>query len=111
MQVFVTCPGFGLPAVSVTVGADSVVSDVLKAATDEWDVDPDIVGDWIVAWVICCYLWKYFINHSQQVYRYVLQFYLLRDEKLVFLSYNRLFVKHHGCRLGLNSATKKRSFF
>ena len=39
MQVFVTCPDLGFPAVSVTVGADSVVSDVLTAAVGEWDVD------------------------------------------------------------------------
>ena len=39
MQVFVTCPDLGFPAVSVTVGADSVVSDVLTAAAGEWDVD------------------------------------------------------------------------
>ena len=43
MQVFVTCPDLGLPAVSVTVGADSVVSDVLTTAADEWDVDADEV--------------------------------------------------------------------
>ena len=43
MQIFVTCPDLGFPAVSVTVGADSVVSDVLTAAAGEWDVDPDEV--------------------------------------------------------------------
>ena len=43
MQVFVTCPDLGFPAVSVTVGADSVVSDVLTTAADEWDVDADKV--------------------------------------------------------------------
>ena len=43
MQVFVTCPDWGLPAVTVTAGADSVVSDVLTTAAGEWDVDPDEV--------------------------------------------------------------------
>ena len=43
MQVFVTCPDWGLPAVTVTAGADSVVNDVLTAAAEEWDVDPDEV--------------------------------------------------------------------
>ena len=43
MQVFVTCPDWGLPAVTVTAGADSVVSDVLTAAAGEWDVDPEEV--------------------------------------------------------------------
>ena len=43
MQVFVTCPDWGLPAVTVTAGADSVVNDVLTAAAGEWDVDPDEV--------------------------------------------------------------------
>ena len=43
MQVIVTCPDWGLPAVAVTAGADSVVSDVLTAAAGEWDVDPEEV--------------------------------------------------------------------
>ena len=43
MQVFVTCPDWGLPAVTVTAGADSVVNDVLTAAAEEWDVDPEEV--------------------------------------------------------------------
>ena len=43
MQIFVTCPDWGLPAVTVTAGADSVVSDVLTAAAGEWDVDPEEV--------------------------------------------------------------------
>ena len=43
MQVFVTFPELELAAVSVTVGADSLVSDVLTAAADEWDVDPEEV--------------------------------------------------------------------
>ena len=43
MQVFVTCPDWGLPAVTVTAAADSVVNDVLTAAAGEWDVDPDEV--------------------------------------------------------------------
>ena len=43
MQVSVTCPDWGLPAVTVTAGADSVVNDVLTAAAGEWDVDPDEV--------------------------------------------------------------------
>ena len=43
MQIFVTCPDWGLPAVTVTTGADSVVSDVLTAAAGEWDVDPEEV--------------------------------------------------------------------
>ena len=43
MQVFVTCPDWGLPAVTVMAGADSVVNDVLTAAAGEWDVDPEEV--------------------------------------------------------------------
>ena len=43
MQVFVTCPDWGLPAVTVTAGADSVVSYVLTAAAEEWDMDPEEV--------------------------------------------------------------------
>ena len=43
MQVFVTCPDWGLPAVTVTAGADSVVIDVLTEAAEEWDVDPEEV--------------------------------------------------------------------
>ena len=43
MQVFVTCPDWGLSAVTVTAGVDSVVSDVLTAAAGEWDVDPEEV--------------------------------------------------------------------
>ena len=43
MQVFVTCPDWGLPAVTVTAGADSVVNDVLTEAAEEWDVDPEEV--------------------------------------------------------------------
>ena len=43
MQVFVTCPDWGLPAVTVTAGTDSVVIDVLTVAAEEWDVDPDEV--------------------------------------------------------------------
>ena len=38
-----TCPDFGLPAVSVTVGADSLVSDVLSTAAGEWDIYPEEV--------------------------------------------------------------------
>ena len=43
MQVFVTFPELELAAVSVTVGVDSLVSDVLKGAAFEWDVDPEEV--------------------------------------------------------------------
>ena len=43
MQVFVTCPDLGFPAVSVTTGTDSVVGDVLTAAAGEWDIDPEEV--------------------------------------------------------------------
>ena len=43
MQVFVTCPDLGFPAVSVTTGVDSLVSEVLTAAAGEWDVDPEEV--------------------------------------------------------------------
>ena len=43
MQVFVTFPELELAAVSVTVGVDSLVSDVLKGAAVEWDVDPEEV--------------------------------------------------------------------
>ena len=43
MQVFVMCPDLGLPAVAVTVGVNSVVSDVLTAAAAEWNVDPEEV--------------------------------------------------------------------
>ena len=41
MQVFVKFPDLGLPAVSVTAGAGSVVSEVLTIAAEEWDVDPE----------------------------------------------------------------------
>ena len=43
MQVFVTCPDLGFPAVSVTAGVDSLVSEVVTAAAGEWDVDPEEV--------------------------------------------------------------------
>ena len=39
MQISVTCPDLGLPAVSVTASVDSIVSDVLTAAAEEWDID------------------------------------------------------------------------
>ena len=39
MQVFVMYPDLGYAAVSVTVGVDSKVSDVLAAAAGEWDID------------------------------------------------------------------------
>ena len=41
MEVSVTCPDLGLPSVSFTAGADSLVSDVLIAAATEWDLDPE----------------------------------------------------------------------
>ena len=41
MQVSVTCPDWGLPAVTVTAGADSVVSDVLTAAAEESENAPE----------------------------------------------------------------------
>ena len=43
MQVSVTFPDSGLPTVSFTAGADSLVSDVLTAAAGEWDIDPEDV--------------------------------------------------------------------
>ena len=53
MQVFVTCPDLGFPAVSVTVGADSVVSDVLTEAAGEWDVDAEEVVLLFAGDVLC----------------------------------------------------------
>ena len=38
-----TCSDLGFAAVSVTAGADSLVSDVLTAAAGEWDIDPEEV--------------------------------------------------------------------
>ena len=38
-----TFPDLGFPAVSLTAGPDSLVSDVLNAAAEEWDVDAEQV--------------------------------------------------------------------
>ena len=43
MQVSVTYLDLGLPTVSFTADADSLVSDVLTAAAEEWDIDPEEV--------------------------------------------------------------------
>ena len=40
MLFSVTFPDLGFPTVSFTAGADSLVSDVLNAAAEEWDIDP-----------------------------------------------------------------------
>ena len=53
MQVFVTFPDLGLPAVSFTAGADSFVGDVLAAAAEEWDVDPGEVEVSLAGELLC----------------------------------------------------------
>ena len=43
MQVSVTFPNMMLPAVVVTTGCDSLVHEVLTAAAEEWDINPEEV--------------------------------------------------------------------
>ena len=40
MQIAVTFPDLELPIISFTVDVNSLVSDVLNAAADEWNIDP-----------------------------------------------------------------------
>ena len=53
MQVSVSCPDLGFPVVSFTAVADSLVSDVLTAAAEEWGIDPKEVELSFAGEILC----------------------------------------------------------